>query len=311
MMLLVCSLVGQKRSAFAIEVDENKMVDALKKAIKKEKENYLKAIDADELQLFLAKKGDGKWLDSRAVEALTLDGDGHPVGFMHMDPSLWIKNPKNFGERFEFKEGEIHVLVVVPKKETSTLIVPSVFKERQTIITLFCTVVGQKGSAFAIEVDINKTVDSLKDAIAAKRKYDFAADMLQLFLAKKGEDTWLDANTADALTTDTNGHPVGFMHMDPSLWIKNPKNFGERFEFKEGKIHILVVVPGDLGKIPSQIEFLAESESTWSADMLSVSLFPTDEMMEDSIPGYQWSELNEKQCVQINKKVTLSILKIT
>jgi Crinkler effector protein N-terminal domain len=182
MMLLVCSLVGQKRSAFAIEVDENKMVDALKKAIKKEKENYLKAIDADELQLFLAKKGDGKWLDSRAVEALTLDGDGHPVGFMHMDPSLWIKNPKNFGERFEFKEG---------------------------------------------------------------------------------------------------------------------------------KIHILVVVPGDLGKIPSQIEFLAESESTWSADMLSVSLFPTDEMMEDSIPGYQWSELNEKQCVQINKKVTLSILKIT
>jgi Crinkler effector protein N-terminal domain len=58
MVVLVCSLVGQKRSAFAIEIDKNKMVDALKKAIKKEKENYLKAIDPDELQLFLAKKGE-------------------------------------------------------------------------------------------------------------------------------------------------------------------------------------------------------------------------------------------------------------
>jgi Crinkler effector protein N-terminal domain len=56
MVLLVCSLVGQKRSAFAIEVDENKMVDALKKKVKKKKENYLKAIDAGDLQLFLAKK---------------------------------------------------------------------------------------------------------------------------------------------------------------------------------------------------------------------------------------------------------------
>jgi Crinkler effector protein N-terminal domain len=231
------------------------------------------------LSLSNVHMGDGKWLNSRAVEALTLDGDGYPEeGFTHMDSSLWIKNPNNFGENFEPNEREIHLLVVVPKQETSTLIVPSMFKERQTIITLFCTVVGQKGSAFAIEVDINKSVDALKDAITAKQKYDFAADMLHLFLAKKGDGMCLDSNTADALTTDANGHPEGFRQMDPSLWIKNPNNFGERFELKEREIHVLVVVPENVGKVPSQIEFLAESESTWSADTIS------------SCPSFLWME---------------------
>ena len=72
-----------------------------------------------------------------------------------------------------------------------------------------------------------------------------------------------------------------------------------------------VVVPENMGKIPSQVEFLAQSESTWSVDTISscplstkmsfmqklglrYKLFPKNEMMEDSIPGYQWSELNEK-----------------
>ncbi|ETL38543.1 hypothetical protein L916_09884 [Phytophthora nicotianae] len=32
-----------------------------------------------------------------------------------MDPLLWIKNPKNFGDSFEPNEGEIHVLVMVPE----------------------------------------------------------------------------------------------------------------------------------------------------------------------------------------------------
>jgi Crinkler effector protein N-terminal domain len=58
MVKLFCSIVGEKGSAFAIEVDENTMVDAMKDAIKKEKENDLKAIDVDKLKLFLGKASD-------------------------------------------------------------------------------------------------------------------------------------------------------------------------------------------------------------------------------------------------------------
>jgi Crinkler effector protein N-terminal domain len=136
-----------------------------------------------------------------------------------MYPSLWIKNPNNFGENFELNEGEIHVLMVVPKQETSTLIVPSVFKERQPIITLFCKVVWQKGSAFAIEVDMNKPVDALKDAIKLKNEKTITCDAreLQLYLGKQSDGMWLDSNSADALTTDANGHPEGFRHMEPLL----------------------------------------------------------------------------------------------
>ncbi|ETO82663.1 hypothetical protein F444_03229 [Phytophthora nicotianae P1976] len=70
-------------------------VGDLKKAIRKEKQNKIKC-DADELELFLARKSDDKWLDGSGAEAVTLDEHGHPEGFTHMDPLLWIKNPKNF-----------------------------------------------------------------------------------------------------------------------------------------------------------------------------------------------------------------------
>ncbi|KAJ0401150.1 hypothetical protein P43SY_004357 [Pythium insidiosum] len=64
MVTLVCALVGVKGNAFAVDIDASKSVDHLKKAIKKKKENDLKAIDADKLQLFLAKKGGDTWLES-------------------------------------------------------------------------------------------------------------------------------------------------------------------------------------------------------------------------------------------------------
>jgi Crinkler effector protein N-terminal domain len=122
-------------------------------------------------------------------------------------------------------------------------------KSTANMVMLVCALVGQKGSAFAIEVDENKSVDALKDAIAVKQKYEFAASKLQLFLGKQSDGTWLDSNNTDALTTDASGHPEGFMHMDQLLFIKNPRNFGERFEFNEGEIHLLVVAPGNRQEI--------------------------------------------------------------
>ena len=60
--------------------------------------------------------------------------------------------------------------------------------------------------------------------------FKFAAKKLQLFLARNNDDTWLDSSTGRALTLDGNGHPEGFLHMDPPLSIKNPKYFGETFQ---------------------------------------------------------------------------------
>lgn len=111
MLKLFCAVVGEEGSEFPVDIESTQSVGDLKKAIKKEKSNRIKC-DADELQLFLAKKDDG-WLNRNGAEAVTLDA--LPTNFDKMDPLLWIKNAKYFGEKFEPNEGEIHVLVVVPE----------------------------------------------------------------------------------------------------------------------------------------------------------------------------------------------------
>ncbi|KAG2958606.1 hypothetical protein PC119_g26966, partial [Phytophthora cactorum] len=113
MVLLNCALVGEG-SVISIIIEEWKTVALLKKAIKEEKPNDFKDVDADKLQLFLAKTEGGAWLAGAGVAAVTVDGDGHPQGFELMDPTLWIKNPKHFGANFQPGEGQVHVLVVVP-----------------------------------------------------------------------------------------------------------------------------------------------------------------------------------------------------
>ncbi|RAW22926.1 hypothetical protein PC110_g20641 [Phytophthora cactorum] len=91
--LLNCALVGDG-SVISIIIEEWKTVALLKKAIKEEKPSKIQC-DADELQLFLAKKG-GEWLDGATAAAVVLDDRGHPQGFEKMDPLLWIKNAKYF-----------------------------------------------------------------------------------------------------------------------------------------------------------------------------------------------------------------------
>jgi Crinkler effector protein N-terminal domain len=120
------------------------------------------------------------------------------------------------------------------------------------MLTLFCAVVWQKGSELAVEIDESECVGVLKDATKNEQMYEFPSSKLQLLLGKQSNGMWLDSSAVDAVTTDANGHPEGFMHMDQLLLIKNPRYFGERFEFKEEEIHVLVVVPENVGKIPSQ-----------------------------------------------------------
>jgi Crinkler effector protein N-terminal domain len=116
MVKLVCALVGVKGNAFPVAIDASELVGDLKRAIKKENEKTI-TCDPRELELFVARKGDNTWLDRSGAEALTLDENGHPEGFAHMDELNWIVD--YYGEEFQPKRGEIHVLVVVPPQQQS------------------------------------------------------------------------------------------------------------------------------------------------------------------------------------------------
>ncbi|KAG2957489.1 hypothetical protein PC119_g27316 [Phytophthora cactorum] len=67
------------------------------------------------------------------------------------------------------------------------------------MITLYCAVVGVAGSAFPVDIDENKSVGHLKDAIKEKKMYQFPADELQLFLAKKGDGAWLNGDDLNTM----------------------------------------------------------------------------------------------------------------
>ncbi|KAL3672631.1 hypothetical protein V7S43_001926 [Phytophthora oleae] len=125
---LFCALVGAQEGVLSVKIDANKSVHDLKEKIKAVKPNDLKGVDADKLELFLAKTKGGAWLDGAGVAAVTtvtvdvagvvpvlLAKDGNRHIFVKMKPTLWIKNAKYFGESFLPGEDQVHVLVVVPK----------------------------------------------------------------------------------------------------------------------------------------------------------------------------------------------------
>ncbi|OWY92741.1 Crinkler (CRN) [Phytophthora megakarya] len=106
---LQCAIVGQVGSSFGVKIDDGAKVSDLKDAIKSQSDGIITR-PWPLLELFLAKTEGGAWLDEAGVAAVALDERGRP-----MDPTLWIKNPKYFGENFRPGEGQVHVLVVVPE----------------------------------------------------------------------------------------------------------------------------------------------------------------------------------------------------
>ncbi|KAG1705589.1 hypothetical protein DVH05_003276 [Phytophthora capsici] len=107
---LQCAIVGHAGSSFVVGIDDGAKVSKLKKAIQRENPLAI-TCEADQLQLFLAK--DGKvWLDGADAAAVEADDLKH---FPLMDPTLLVRNPKHFGSGFKPDEGQVHVLVVVPK----------------------------------------------------------------------------------------------------------------------------------------------------------------------------------------------------
>ncbi|KAH7467115.1 Crinkler effector protein BLC01 [Phytophthora ramorum] len=122
MVKLFCAIVGVAGSAFEVRVDESDSVYDLKKVIKGEKPNDLKDIDADKLQLFLAKKEDGAWL----TEADVKKGVSDTTGLKLLGAArarirrvgLSEKDVGGVGEEEEAEgRGPVNVLVVVPEQE--------------------------------------------------------------------------------------------------------------------------------------------------------------------------------------------------
>jgi Crinkler effector protein N-terminal domain len=67
------------------------------------------------------------------------------------------------------------------------------------MVTLFCVLVGEKGSAFPVKIDESESVHDLKDAMKRKKVRTITCDAreLHLFLGKKSKDTWLDSSSDD------------------------------------------------------------------------------------------------------------------
>nr|QUJ09333.1 crinkler 6 [Plasmopara viticola] len=122
MVKLFCAVVGEKGSAFPVTINASESVSDLKKAIKKEKENDLKAIDAEKLQLFLAKNGDA-WVTQKQVEEGISDtSDFKPLKIVAVPLQLVGLSEKDVA--FELTMDDVgtmntpvHVLVVISDQE--------------------------------------------------------------------------------------------------------------------------------------------------------------------------------------------------
>ncbi|KAF0733512.1 hypothetical protein Ae201684P_005214 [Aphanomyces euteiches] len=120
MLTLVCVVVGEGMP-FSVKIEENENVGILKNMIRGQKQYTM--FPADALELYLAKTG-GAWLDTDGAKAVALDEDGKVPGFDVMDPTSALKNPKCIGDDFERKDGDIHVLVVVPDGAGAKTVTP-------------------------------------------------------------------------------------------------------------------------------------------------------------------------------------------
>ncbi|GLD96971.1 hypothetical protein PINS_up005654 [Pythium insidiosum] len=115
---LMCVVIGD-RSVFVVDIDDRKKVAHLKKMIKEEKPSIIKC-DADQLTLYVAKKG-GNWLKADDSDVLQLK-EGVVTTVISdmmknaMDPSYRVRNTAfGFPDEDAAEDGEIHVLVELPK----------------------------------------------------------------------------------------------------------------------------------------------------------------------------------------------------
>ncbi|KAG4218007.1 hypothetical protein PC116_g33513, partial [Phytophthora cactorum] len=125
MVKLFCAIVGEAGSVFEGKIGDAESVSALKKAIKAEKPNKIQC-DADELQLFLAKKdgGAGAWLTEKYVKEGVSDSDTSDLELLDVAGAplnlvgLSVEDVRFQVTKEDVKAGKVpvHVLVVVPEQ---------------------------------------------------------------------------------------------------------------------------------------------------------------------------------------------------
>ncbi|CEG37265.1 CRN-like protein [Plasmopara halstedii] len=120
------------------------------------------------------------------------------------------------------------------------------------MVTLFCAIIGVKGSAFSVEIDASQSVDHLKDAIAEKQKFDFAASKLELYLAKRG-DAWLESGTEDVKKLKKGEKTAlieALMKEDQNLQAEDLLEENNMPTPESRQIHVLMVIPTEVAVAP-------------------------------------------------------------
>ncbi|KAE9016850.1 hypothetical protein PR001_g14543 [Phytophthora rubi] len=115
--------------------------------------------------------------------------------------------------------------------------------------SLTCVVVGD-GSVFGVDIDELKKVWHLKDMIKERKMYNFPADQLTLYIAKRSGD-WLSSADPDVQRLEDGETPHGITalmndasKMNPKCRIRNVAfGFPDEADAGEDEIHILVDVP--------------------------------------------------------------------
>jgi hypothetical protein len=112
---LFCIVAGDG-VPFPVDINMKKRTAGDLKDVIKAKNPVTIACETKDLKLFLAKKGqNGAWLDTAGAAAVTLDEGGKlPQDFDEMDPTLYLNDAECFGDEFEPRKRQVHVLVVVP-----------------------------------------------------------------------------------------------------------------------------------------------------------------------------------------------------
>ncbi|CAI5719689.1 unnamed protein product [Peronospora farinosa] len=119
------------------------------------------------------------------------------------------------------------------------------------MVKLFCAIVGVKGSAFSVEIDVTQSVGDLKKVIKAKNEdLQGPARNLQLFLAKGTDDKWLKDDDVAAQLLYTGKTHSNIQQMIGVKQVMATRTL-QRWLFDDNKmsqplpeqIHVLVVVP--------------------------------------------------------------------
>lgn len=98
-------------SEFSVEADENQFIAQVKEEIKQKSDGKID-IPCLFLRLFIAQTAAGEWLDEAGAAAVKPDD---LLRFTKIDPTWPINSPMNFGKKFQPAEGQVHVLVLVPR----------------------------------------------------------------------------------------------------------------------------------------------------------------------------------------------------